>query len=140
MLTIDPDTFEIKKVWIIDFGRSSIIPAGKTEQNVYKKFKFQYDPNHPGLRKTPTRGRIVRRNTFMREGLSQGDLFSGENRRVPNTRLNTLSSNELKELVRKHSKRPRSAALNIGGNIFGPPSPTKRPQTARGSLFGFLKK
>jgi hypothetical protein len=113
MFTIDPKTFQIKKVWIIDFGRASIIPAGQTEQSVYKPLPPVYNPNYPGLRMA-NNGTLVRPNRFMRPGLSEKAQFSGINRRgPPNIRLNTLSANNLRKLVRKHSKGPRRAALNI---------------------------
>jgi serine/threonine protein kinase len=39
LVEIDPVTKKMKKIWVIDFGRSVNIPMGKTEANAYQALK-----------------------------------------------------------------------------------------------------
>jgi predicted Ser/Thr protein kinase len=139
MFTIDPNTLKIKKVWIIDFGSSSVIPAGKTEKNVYDNYHPYNIPGFPGT-VAAYNGKPVRPNSFMIPGLPpRGKKFSTINRRAigGTLRIEAADPNNLRN---NHSKGPPKRSLNLlGGNIFGPQSPKRRPATAGGRLFRFFK-
>ena len=134
MFTIDPNTLKIKKVWIIDFGRSSVIPAGKTEKKVYAKYLPLKMEGFPGLQST-NNGKPVRVNSFMIPRLRPGKKFSTINRRGNGgtLRIGAADPNNL----RRHSKGPPKRPLNLD-NIFGPQSPKRRPATAGGRLLRFF--
>ena len=130
MFTIDPNTLKIKKVWIIDFGRSSVIPARKTEKNVYDRYLPLKMEGFPGLQST-NNGKPVRANSFMIPGLPPDERFSTTNRRGNGGTLRIGAAEDPNNL-RRHSKGPPKRSLNLGGNIFGPQSPKRRPATAGG--------
>ena len=137
MFTIDPNTLKIKKVWIIDFGRSSVIPAGKTEKNVYAKYLPLKMEGFPGLQST-NNGKPVRANSFMIPGLPPDERFSRINRRGIGGNLRIIAVEVDPNNLRRHSKGPPKRSLNLD-NIFGPQSPPRRPATAGGRLFRFFK-
>lgn len=137
MFTIDPNTLKIKKVWIIDFGRSSVIPAGKTEKTVYAGYLPLKMEGFPGLQST-NNGKPVRANSFMIPGLPPDERFSRINRRGNGGNLRIIAAAYDPNNLRRHSKGPPKRSLNLGGNIFGPQSPKRRPATAGGRLFRFF--
>lgn len=137
MFTIDPNTLKIKKVWIIDFGRSSVIPARKTENNVYAKYLPLKMEGFPGLQST-NNGIPVRANSKMIPGLPPDERFSRINRRRFGGNLRIIATEVDPNNLRRHSKGPPKRSLNLD-NIFGPQSPPRRPETAGGRLFSFFK-
>ena len=71
-------------------------------------------------------------------GLTRGKKFSTTNRRGIGGTLRIEAAEDPKKLIRNYSKGPPKRYLNLGGNIFGPQSPKRRPATAGGRLFRFF--